>query len=553
MLSQIFDAIPWLVWAVFILLPILYTLLKRRRERLSAIREKFSSNLAEMRSNLEYEEERLSKYTGELSAFSPLQGSLGETKRLLDFLAEQMLIARTLLKNLRQTIEQGENVLNRSSFFRLYPLVEERIRIRQYHDWGTTGLTDEERGGIPGKEILIAPIRLGRKPENSNIFWTSGVNDAIIKLKEALGVEGRSIFDIIPQARVEELLAKAQNAGIHVSLVDDHSLLEDADVVADLYLQLQALKETDPVSFVNKVEELNRETTEMEERLERFLDVVNTLQTLVAVPQPDFHTETSGIDTSIELLWWRAQYELEILRVMLTAGVYLSEHDESGTSNLTIWDVDVQLGVAEDAFDTLNETIKDNDRLVQSTKELLEVVTDKFQQVENGGEQVSRLFEEFRKDYSYQTAELLFKCAKASLRNARRLLNSAERFATQHQNHRVKESLDDFDSTITQAEEEFTMLQLLMSWWTTLCFHGKIQCAAMQGCYEEAKADLQKYKPENSTSEPLVCLPPDITSRPTDLLAINASFTLQIEEWQRRIRAAMIESLKGEMGKKNHM
>lgn len=541
----------WPVWALLVLLPIFYTLLKRRRERLSAIREKFSSNLAEMRSNLEYEEERLTRYTEELSTFPPLKGSLGETKRLLDFFTEQMVIAHRLLKKLRQTIEQGENVLAHSSILKLYPLEKARTEIRQYHDWGTTGLTDEERGGIPEKEILIAPIRLGRRPENISIFWASevNVNDAITKLKEALEVEGRSIFDIVPQARVEELLTKAQNAGIHVSLVDDHSLLEDADVVADLYLQLQALKETDPVSFMYKVEELNRETTEMEERAERLLDVVEALQTLTTIPQPDFQTETSG---DIELLWWRAQYELEVLRTMLTAGIDLSEYTDTESSIPTVWYVESQLRVAEDAFDTLNETVGDNERLAQSTKELLEVVRDKLERVEQAGGQTTHLFEKFKDDYSCRITELLFKCANTSLRNARRLLSNAQRFAIQHQIHHVKESLDDFDSTIQQAEEEFTMLQLLMSWWTTFCFHGKIQCAAMQSCHEEAKADLQKYGPENSTPEPLLFLPPDITSRPADLLAINASFTLQTEEWQRRIRAAMIESLKRETEKKNH-
>lgn len=236
----------------------------RRRSR-SAAAEALEVELGDWAERIERGTARYVDFYGERDALLPLASAGGETSQLFSAVTREVDSIYTALRAMELQVERCRALARSAGPLSVAPLLDAVERLEAPFEIDTGELAKADLFGPPTKKVRLDPTTLAAELEDR--FRRS--QEGWARLHAAAELRDRPARAAFPTDGLDRLLARAKEQAVPELWLADHPLFGDDASDATLYDGLEAVRATDPVAYLSRLEGLRAQETGCAARLER--------------------------------------------------------------------------------------------------------------------------------------------------------------------------------------------------------------------------------------------------------------------------------------------
>ncbi len=244
-----------------------------RHRELRRLRQRFTSTANHVDEMVANASVRYVTFNDRRDAVMAIGERHGSTKQLFDAVSEEVDAIFAAVQAVKRHVSRCRIEAAKAGFWNLEPLRKGARNLNGTISFDTE-LMDE--GMLFGSETKVITVDLNtftNDLERRYKAFIGGWN----RLIAATDQVGKTAKELFPHAKLDELMATADKAGIPRRWLHDHPLYGDDAADEAVYADLDALNQSDPVAFSHGIDALRKKEDEVAGRIEGILDLMRLL------------------------------------------------------------------------------------------------------------------------------------------------------------------------------------------------------------------------------------------------------------------------------------
>lgn len=414
-------------------------LIAGRSGKRNGLRLRFNKEVGQRLAMVTNASQQFFKLYGDRGDILSLTGVTGKTAELYSSVTKEVDEMYVGVEALRQLTESCKMLANEATFFSLKPLERAIERLDEAFDFDTGQVNKDSLFEPETKVIKISPKELADSLQARFEANVQSWND----LKAAIAARDMTAEQHFPSKTYDALLAQARSMGIPERWLSNHPLAGDDSTDQSLYKSTNDLALTDPVAFVEKLNDLKKAETTVSAEFEQLTSAIELSRSNRLESEPyvgDTVVDPNDDPRTTFALARRAEDQL--------AGVLAGA--------VTVEEVVQQAQKADELYRKAAQQAAVLNNAVKSAVESIDTAQKKLKQVTLETGDASRVLTQASKVHKSKEPAKFLSAAQAQLTDGQRDLEKAQRQIGEkrHLNARRNAELaaSKFDEAIAQAQ-----------------------------------------------------------------------------------------------------